>query len=291
MGNRGVQGFPPPSGNALIGDVAAGKTFSSKAGLGLTGNGSSVVVGNANVGDVLAGQTFTSSPVGSGATGTMPNRGAVTMTPSNASQPILAGYHSGAGNVAAVTVPAGNVLTGTTIAGTAGTMPNQGSPTWTPNTGNQALAAGYYSGGTVNGDANLVAANILTGKSIFGVAGNVTARMYATGSTTSGASTTNFTKYSNTLVPLYTITVSGLSFQPTLIVAWKESGTTDTLSVWMNLNIVIGEIIATNTALSELNGGAVGSSGSVVWNGVNASGFTGMPVGVASATYKWVAYG
>jgi hypothetical protein len=54
---------------------------------------------------------------------------------------------------------------------TMGTMPNNGSPIWTPGTSNQNIAAGYYSGGTIQGDSNLVSGNIKKGVSIFGVAG------------------------------------------------------------------------------------------------------------------------
>ena len=43
-------------------------------------------------------------------------------------------------------VDASKVLTGTTIAGTAGTMPNRGSVIITPSTSNQTIAAGYHSG-------------------------------------------------------------------------------------------------------------------------------------------------
>ncbi|GAA0389512.1 phage tail protein [Paenibacillus motobuensis] len=54
--------------------------------------------GNAAVGDVLAGKTF--SNIGAnGLTGTMPNQGAETITPSASDQTIPAGYHNGSGLV------------------------------------------------------------------------------------------------------------------------------------------------------------------------------------------------
>jgi hypothetical protein len=52
--------------------------------------------GDAAVGDVLSGKTF-SNAGGSGLTGTMPNNGAVVLTPSISNQPIAAGYHNGSG--------------------------------------------------------------------------------------------------------------------------------------------------------------------------------------------------
>jgi len=88
------------------------------------------VEGDAVAANVLAGKKFSSLAAGVGVTGTMPNRGAVTITPGTANQTILQGYHNGSGYV--------------------------------------------------KGDANLVSANILRGKSIFGVVGG--ARRIAHGS-------------------------------------------------------------------------------------------------------------
>lgn len=79
--------------------------------------------GNATAADILAGKT--ASNANGPLTGSMPNRGAVLITPGPSDQAILAGYHNGAGKVAGVPVPAANVLTGTTIAGTPGQMPNR----------------------------------------------------------------------------------------------------------------------------------------------------------------------
>ena len=78
---------------------------------------------------------------------------------------------------------ASNVLTGKTFINNTGstitgTMTNNGSKTITPSKSNQTLGAGYYSGITINGDADLVAANILSGKNIFGVAGTAKAYPY-----------------------------------------------------------------------------------------------------------------
>lgn len=62
--------------------------------------------GNSVVGDVLATKTF-SNDSDTGLIGTMPNRGAVTLTPSGSDQAILAGYHNGSGKVSAITLTAG----------------------------------------------------------------------------------------------------------------------------------------------------------------------------------------
>jgi len=186
-----------------------------------------IVSGNASAAQVLTGTTF-SAGVLYGASGTMTDNGAVAITPSASSQSIVAGYHNGSGSVAAVVVPAANVLTGTTIAGTAGTMPNRGAVAITPNTGTQTIAAGYHNGsGTVAGDANLVAANILSAISIFGVAGSAQKRLFASGSVTdNGAGTSSFTKYDGTTEAHFSLTVSGLAFTPQFIFASRNGGFT-----------------------------------------------------------------
>ena len=56
-------------------------------------------IGDALAAHVLEGKIFSSEAAGSGVTGTMPNRGAVVITPGTAQQAIQAGYHNGAGYV------------------------------------------------------------------------------------------------------------------------------------------------------------------------------------------------
>lgn len=90
-----------------------------------------------------------------------------------------------------------------------GTMANRGAGgTVTPGTTDQTKAAGYYSSAiTIKGDPNLIAANILNGKSIFGVAGSlVPGKPFASGTATS---VSNY------------ITVTGLTFRPKYIFGWS----------------------------------------------------------------------
>ena len=57
-----------------------------------------------------------------------------------------------------------------------GTIPTKAAQTYTPGTTAQTIAAGQYLGGaqTIEGDANLRGANIISGVSIFGVIGALT---------------------------------------------------------------------------------------------------------------------
>ena len=56
-----------------------------------------------------------------------------------------------------------------------GSIQSKSAQTYTPGTSDQTITAGQYLSGaqTISGDANLVATNILSGISIFGVAGSL----------------------------------------------------------------------------------------------------------------------
>lgn len=177
-----------------------------KSGKNIFGVAGSVVeaTGNAVAADVLATKTF--SKAGSaGLTGTMTNRGAYNITPGATAKTIPSGYHSGAGTVAtdvdllatniksgknifgvagSVVEAAGNAVAADVLAtktfskagsaGLTGTMTNRGAYNITPGAGAVAIPAGYHSGaGAVATDADLIAANIRSGKNVFGVAGNM----------------------------------------------------------------------------------------------------------------------
>jgi hypothetical protein len=168
----------------------------------------------------------------------MPNQGSPVITPSTVNQPLPVGYVAGgyvagdpdlaAGNIrqginifgvvgnviqASGNAGAAQVLTGYSASnasgGFAGSMPNHGTPTWTPGTGNQGLPAGYYGGGTVLGDPDLVASNIRAGVQIFNVLGSlIEGKPYAGG--------VGRTEAGSSLAPF---TVSGLGFRPGMIYA------------------------------------------------------------------------
>jgi hypothetical protein len=77
--------------------------------------------GNAVAGDVLASKTFSTDTL-SEATGTMVNRGAVTLTPGASAVTIPVGYHNGSGIVSAVqNLNAGNIKDKVVVGGVTGT--------------------------------------------------------------------------------------------------------------------------------------------------------------------------
>ena len=67
-----------------------------------------------------------------------------------------------------------------------GSIPSKSAATYTPTTSDQTIAANQYLSGaqTVKGDSNLVAANIASGVTIFGVVGSLSTPTISQDSTT-----------------------------------------------------------------------------------------------------------
>ncbi|CAM4014945.1 tail fiber protein [Geobacillus stearothermophilus] len=122
INNLGAKAIKKPNGNDVsAGNLKAGSIYTLRYnGINfiLQGEGGS---GNAQPGDVLSGKTFTND---SGEqVGTMPNREAMTITPTTTDQVIPAGYHNGSGKVKgdANLIPA-NIKNGVSIFGITGTL-------------------------------------------------------------------------------------------------------------------------------------------------------------------------
>ena len=141
------------------------------------------MVGNATAANVLVDKTFTNAST-VGATGTMPNNGAVTgsITTSGGSYTIPAGYHNGSGKVTGPTLAAlvgtgvtltsnANLLTGNTAYGKngvkyTGSMANKGAWTNTPSTkGKVTIPAGYHNGSGYVDTTSVYNAGVAEGKS------------------------------------------------------------------------------------------------------------------------------
>lgn len=74
------------------------------------------------------------------------------------------------------------------------------------------------------GDTDLVASNIISGKDIFGVQGTAEIRKFASGATPSNGGGV-FTCLDGSTESKNSLTITGLSFKPILIIAkWKQSG-------------------------------------------------------------------
>lgn len=145
-----VDGYKPVTVSAIPSNYV-GSGVPQKSSSDLTVNGLAVMV---PVG-------YYSSPAS--ATGE-PNVEALTVTPSESEQVFEGGTVDGYKPVTVSAIPSDYV--GTSIT-------KKAAQTYTPGTTNQTIAAGQYLSGaqTILGDANLVASNIASGISIFGVQG------------------------------------------------------------------------------------------------------------------------
>lgn len=247
-----LQGEGGEYGTATSSDVLTGKTIGTENGIvsgTMPDNGTLSYTPSASLQSIPAGHTSGGSVAAvtvdaskvltgttiAGTAGTMPNKGAKTFIPSASTQSDAAGYYSSVTVNAVSNLSAGNIKDGAIVGGVTGTfsetasppavgdiltgkvafangaqingtMPNRGAPTWTPSTVNQGLSAGYYSGGTVLGDPELIASNIRNGVNIFNVIGNLVASTsaFATGKGTSPD----------------TLQITGLAFQPQIIVIY-----------------------------------------------------------------------
>ena len=148
-------------------------------------------------------------------TGSMPNRGAVAITPSATQQAIQEGYHNGSGSVAGdADLVTGNIRAGVNLFGVAGKTEVvdttsgdaaagdilSGKKAWvdglertgtiatrTLSGATQTVAAGYYAATTLSTvDADLVKGNIRAGVNLFGVAGKTEVVDTTTGDAAAG---------------------------------------------------------------------------------------------------------
>lgn len=89
---------------------------------------------------------------------------------------IETGYDTSQVTATAATVRSGYKFVNSSGQLITGTIPSKGAQTYTPKTVSQTISSGQYLSGnqTIQGDGNLVASNIKSGVSIFGVSGSYT---------------------------------------------------------------------------------------------------------------------
>ena len=124
-----------------------------------------------------------------------------------------------------------------------GTMTEKGAATYTPGTANQVISANQYLTGaqTILGDADLVASNIVSGKNIFGVAGN--AHKYGrwlNNVATSGSGTFYYTGNNGSDYLPY-LSITGFGFTPLAVTASMYSSGSNHVASFDGWNYVIGE--------------------------------------------------
>ena len=114
-----VDSFPPHAAGRIIYHTGHKRAYVSDGSAWVAVN----IEGDADVGHVLAGKTFSSRVAGVGAVGTMPNRAAVVITPGTSNKAIPAGYHNGEGYVVGDSnLKAENIKKGVSIFGVNGSF-------------------------------------------------------------------------------------------------------------------------------------------------------------------------
>ena len=242
--------------------------------------------GNAVAGDIRAGKT--ASTDAGDLTGTLPVQTGGTVTPGASAIVKAAGIYDTDITVAGVSVPAANVLSGTTIAGTAGIMQKQvyGARPASPDAGYgdgagymyaKVLPNYYYEDNVFISlyDADHIASNIRNGVNLHGVIGNlIEGKRIASGSTIAAGSFNTW------------LTVTGISFTPSLVVGtFTNVGTTVqyrfayAYGMWFHFGWRTSDSTPSNA--NQLSGGSMLSGG---FQFLTPSGYTtGTPV-------YWTAY-
>ncbi|CAM3876941.1 hypothetical protein COLU111180_12015 [Cohnella lubricantis] len=288
-----------PNGNAMTNFKSGGIYTVVFDGAAFILQGEGGEYGNATAADVLAPKTIgTDDGI---VVGTMPERGAITITPSNVDQTIPNGHHNGAGKVKAVVVPADKVLADTTIAGTTGTIPLRTSGSYAAggsavsgNTLYLGIPADAYYRQAANitiSDADFKPENIIG--TLFGMVGTAIrgGQPLASGAETSDTATVSFPNTSGTFTSgLKALEVTGLSLPkaPTLIIARRKDVFYSMMTVYM-----VDLISDTVTVYAVLKQGT--SSGAFLGqvNGnecrVDTAGFR-LPVYQGGVLYDWAIF-
>lgn len=236
-------------GDATAEDVAEGKTFTSSAGLKVTG-------------------THVCST-------TEPTLQSKSVTPSESAQTVTPddGY-DGLSSVEVGAVSSTYIGSGVT---------KKAAATYTPGTADQTIASGQYLSGaqTIKGDANLLATNIKSGVSIFGVAGSYTGSSGSTGGLVMKTGTTTSDTIDTGLSSISFIAI----YKDTLTATGLIQGVYSTDEGKLHYTYCFSY----NTYFKQCTNGT--STESSVSGGTFTLGTSGTSGLSSSTTYSWIAFG
>ena len=172
-----------------------------------------------------------------------------------------------------------------------GTMADNGAVTITPGTTNQVIPAGKHNGsGYVAGDADLVASNILNTANIFGVQGSAIAgKRFASGTATSTSSTSVFKSAGiNNDISCNSVTVSGLSFLPSIIILNIFDGMSECATIYRTNGLYYAKVASVTTIDSSSDGAEFAIKADVSPAYVNSGGFC-LPATRSNSVFNWIA--
>lgn len=236
-------------GDATAEDVAEGKTFTSAAGLKVTGT------------HVCSG-------------GSSPTMQAKSVTPSESAQTVTPddGY-DGLSSVDVGAVSSTYIGSGVT---------QKSAAAYTPGTADQTIAAGQYLSGaqTIRGDANLLAANIKSGVSIFGVTGSYAGSGGGSGGLTMASGTTTSGTIDTGLADITCVVIYKTSFAETGLIQGVYTADAGRAEyVYCSSYSSYFKTCATGAVSCTVDGGTF------TWGGRGTAGLS------SGKTYNWIAFG
>ena len=236
-------------GDATAEDVAEGKTFTSSAGLKVTGT------------HVCSG-------------GSSPTMQAKSVTPSESAQTVTPddGY-DGLSSVEVGAVSSTYVGSGVT---------QKAAAAYTPGTADQTIASGQYLSGaqTIRGDANLLAANIKSGVSIFGVTGSYAGSGSGSGGLTMASGKTTSGTIDTGLAAITCVVIYKTSFAETGLIQGVYTADAGRAEyVYCSSYSSYFKTCATGAVSCTVDGGTF------TWGGSGTAGLS------SGKTYNWIAFG